>query len=76
MVRDELINLLGVMGSTRYRTILKILGDGLTRLEIIEDRYVSDTVLSNLLNTLVNMSIVERRDGEYAVIDPIYAAAA
>ncbi len=37
---------------------------------------MSDTVLSNLLNTLVNMSIVEKRDDEYAIIDPIYAAAA
>ncbi len=47
-----------------------------SRLEIIEGRYVSDTVLSNLLNMLVNMSIVEKRDDEYSIIDPIYAAAA
>ncbi|WP_243679377.1 hypothetical protein [Vulcanisaeta distributa] len=83
MARDELINLLGVMRSTRYRIILKILGEGparwsfiKSRLEIIEGRYVSDTALSNLLSTLVNMSIVEKRDDEYTMIDPIYAAAA
>ncbi|WP_171804852.1 hypothetical protein [Vulcanisaeta distributa] len=27
-------------------------------------------------NMLVNMSIVEKRDDEYSIIDPIYAAAA
>ncbi len=83
LARGELLNLIGNLRSSRYRVVLRILGEGpatwrviKNRLEVIEGRYVSDTVLSNLLSTLIKMSIIERRNDEYAIIDPIYAAAA
>ncbi|MGC9153438.1 MAG: AAA family ATPase [Vulcanisaeta sp.] len=83
LARGELLNLIGNLRSSRYRVVLRILGEGpatwrviKNRLEVIEGRYVSDTVLSNLLSTLIKMSIIEKRNDEYAIIDPIYAAAA
>ncbi|WP_252900477.1 hypothetical protein [Vulcanisaeta sp. JCM 14467] len=83
MARNELINLLNVVRSVRYRTILKILGEGpatwsviKSRLEVIEGRYVNDASLSSLLSNPVGMGIVEKRGDEYVIADPIYAAAA
>lgn len=41
------------------------------RLEDAEGRTVNDRILNELLNTLINLSIIEKTNNKYIIVDPI-----
>jgi DNA-binding IclR family transcriptional regulator len=46
------------------------------RLEDYEGRSINPATVSQLLSTLVKLGIIEERDGEYVISDPVYRLAA
>jgi len=80
---DELKNLVSTFKSTRYAIILRTLAQGPApwrvikhRLEDYEGRSINPATVSQLLSTLVKLGIIEERDGEYVISDPVYRLAA
>jgi len=63
--------------SERHKILLKILtierswSEIKRKLEDIEGRTINDKTLNELLNTLIDLSIVEKRGNKYVIADPI-----
>ncbi|AEA12790.1 ATPase [Thermoproteus uzoniensis 768-20] len=83
MAKAELDRVLSRLRSPRYRVILSLLSvSGATwreikrRLEAFEGRPLNDATVADLLNALLSLGIVEKRDGVYSIADPVYRLAA
>ena len=80
---SELRNLVSSLRSHRYSVILRALARELMpwrlikrRLEDYEGRELNPATVSELLNNLVGMGIIEKVDDEYRIADPVYRLAA
>jgi AAA+ ATPase superfamily predicted ATPase len=77
IAKNEIENFLSSRRSVRYKTLLKILtverswSEIKKKLEDIEGRTINDKTLNELLNTLIDLSIIEKKDNKYIVADPI-----
>jgi AAA+ ATPase superfamily predicted ATPase len=77
IAKNEIENFLSSRRSERYKTLLKILtverswSEIKKKLEDIEGRTINDKTLNELLNTLIDLSIIEKKDNKYIVADPI-----
>jgi len=75
---NELENLVKERGSRRYAIVLKAIALGYNTwgkikryVEEVEGKIISNSILSNILNTLENLSIIKN----YEFLDPIYKEA-
>jgi AAA+ ATPase superfamily predicted ATPase len=77
IAKNEIENFLSSRRSVRYKTLLKILtverswSEIKKKLEDIEGRTINDKTLNESLNTLIDLSIIEKKDNKYIVADPI-----
>jgi hypothetical protein len=77
IAKNEVENFLRGRRSERYKILLKILtierswSEIKRKLEDIEGRTINDKTLNELLNTLIDLSIVEKKDNKYVIADPI-----
>jgi AAA+ ATPase superfamily predicted ATPase len=77
IAKNEVENFLRSRRSERYKTLLKILtierswSEIKKKLEDIEGRTINDKTLNELLNTLIDLSIAEKKDNKYIIADPI-----
>ncbi|WP_460173450.1 AAA family ATPase [Vulcanisaeta sp. JCM 14467] len=80
---SELRNLISSLRSYRYYVILRVLAEEpmpwrliKRRLEDYEGRELNPATVSELLNNLVGMGVIEKVDDEYRIADPVYRLAA
>jgi AAA+ ATPase superfamily predicted ATPase len=77
VAKQEIENFLKSRRSERYRILLKLLTTERSwseikgRLEDMESRTVNDKTLSELLTTLLDLSIIEKTNNKYVIADPI-----
>jgi AAA+ ATPase superfamily predicted ATPase len=77
VAKQEIENFLKSRRSERYRILLKLLTSERSwseikdRLEDIESRTMNDKTLSELLTTLLDLSIIEKTNNRYIIADPI-----
>jgi AAA+ ATPase superfamily predicted ATPase len=77
IAKQEIENFLESRRSRRYKTLLKTLttekswSEVKRRLEDIEGATINDRTLNELLNTLINLSIIEKTNDKYVIADPV-----
>ena len=77
IAKQEIENFLESRRSRRYKTFLKILttekswSEVKRRLEDSKGMTINDRTLNELLNTLINLSIIEKTNDKYVIADPI-----
>ncbi|MGB9729695.1 MAG: AAA family ATPase [Thermoprotei archaeon] len=77
IAKQELTNLLNTRRSPRYKTLLKTLttekkwSEIKKLLELKEGRTINDKTIKELLQTLIDLSIIEKKDEKYIITDPI-----
>lgn len=77
VAKQEIGNFLKSRRSERYRILLKLLtterswSEIKSRLEDMEGRTINDKTLSDLLTTLLDLSIIEKINERYVIADPV-----